>query len=737
MNPFRKHIGLLWLYLYVAHASFSQNSLESQIVLDQNLADRPFYSEEIGRLYNQPSYYSHPDFGKLTFSAPYLKNVVEDISKRTEFSRYYVDIDHPAYFYIEKSTKPLHIDVNGDWIAIDPSLHQLNQDFYVSGMQHYATSLNKLNQSTGISFKNEFISFNHITLKKVNLDNSIELIEANWSDIEVNNFTAYITNVFPEIDLEIKFAEGSVKSNYIIKQNLNVKELHFLDDLEMSPNMEVMLSAQNPFGLEFAEFYNTNTSTTEIIVQPARTFDASESHESWLSSFVLTGDILAVVCDSTHLNDPNIQYPITVDPTFIAVGPVANAGGIIGSLVTPASCTNNIVVNYPGGSEPWDVQYAWTVVSDFCAQFLVDFGVFVDCWMSEAQVWVESSCGGTSPAGAPGNVWTCPGCNNIGTWNPTVPFGSSGNQAMTQCFAPSCANQNMTFTINLNRTFCNSAYGFDDCVWLNSYCQSLDDWSVTVQGRSVETLGNTATGNGTQNIFDADCAGTQNLDPTPLYGVPGYTYLWSTGATSSTISVPGTVSTYTVDVTDACGTTVTATFDIGCPLESTEPFFEIELNEQKEAILKWNKAHFNADEYVIKQLIGENWQTIAVIKGTASDKHEFNHGQLKSGENTFKLIHNSDGIAIHEMLTSHYKEFDFDIYPNPSNGKFTFMADSDLKKGLKLQVSTVSGVIIEEISIEQNVQTIYLNQLEAGYYMIKIMDGEQLISTKKLLIRPE
>lgn len=730
------HIGI-FLIAFVSLSSFAQ-TVSDELILDQNHSERPSYSDEAGREYNDASFYDHPDFGKLTFSAPYQKNVVEDLSKRTEFSRYYVDLDHPAYFYIEKSSKPLNILKDGDWIAIDPSLHPLNQDFYVSGEQHFRTGLDLLSKETSLYFKDEWINFNNIQLKKVHFDDSIELLDADWSTIEVNNFSAYITDVFPDIDMEIKFGEGIVKSNYIIHQNLNVKELHFIDEMQLSPNMDVLLSSQNPFGLEYAEFYNTETSVTEVIIQPARTFDNSTSHESWLSAFELNGHQLSVVCDSAHLNDFNVQYPITVDPTFIAVGPITNGGGVMGSLLSPASCTNNIVVNYPGGSEPWDVQYTWSVFSDFCAQFFVDFGVFVDCWMSEAQVWIESDCGGTSPAGAPGTVWTCPGCNNIGTWNPTVPFGSSGHQNMIQCYTPSCANQNMTFTINLNRTFCNSAYGYDDCVWANSYCQSLDDWSVTVQGRSVETLGNTATGNGTQNIFDADCAGTQDLDPTPLHGVGGYSYLWSTGATSPTITVPGTVSTYTVDVTDACGTTVTATFDIGCPLSAEEQYFTAEKSQMNTIQLKWNSLESTTSSFVVEKWLDDSWQTLAQVGSIENvSSYATIDEQTKAGINRYKLTHFSEETIKSELYTEFNIPLRVDIFPNPNNGEFTLVTDASEYSNFTAIITNLSGETIQVIELKEPSTYIAQDDLSPGCYLLKIISDESLLNTQKLIIREE
>ena len=62
----------------------------------------PSYSQEDGRKYNSEKMWDHPDFGKMTFASPLDKNVVEDISKRKLDERYYVDLDDPTFFYIEK-----------------------------------------------------------------------------------------------------------------------------------------------------------------------------------------------------------------------------------------------------------------------------------------------------------------------------------------------------------------------------------------------------------------------------------------------------------------------------------------------------------------------------------------------------------------------------------------------------------------------------------------------------------
>jgi len=86
----------------------------------------------------------------------------------------------------------------------------------------------------------------------------------------------------------------------------------------------------------------------------------------------------------------------------------------------------------------------------------------------------------------------------------------------------------------------------------------------------VNSCGDTITTNATIEINDPipfnvvpgniiiDCAtATVNISAAPDDGVPGFTYDWETGATTATASVPGNivgVTSYDVDITDACGT---------------------------------------------------------------------------------------------------------------------------------------------------------------------------------------
>ncbi|MEO9531874.1 MAG: T9SS type A sorting domain-containing protein [Crocinitomicaceae bacterium] len=700
----------------------------------------PGYSVEEGRKYNSEEFQSHPDFGKLTFSAPYGKNVVEDISKRTEYSRYYIDIEHPAYFYIEKASKPLNLEKDGFIRAIDPSLHKVANGIYQSGVQHYETSISQIAQSTKMNFKDEFIEFNNYLLKIVHNDNSVEFLNADWSSLEMTNFSGYVTNVFPGIDMSLEFGKGRIKSNFIIKQNLNVKEISFIDQIQLSSNLAVMLSDENPFEKVFLEIYNVQTSETEIVAQPAITYDNSGNRNSWISQFDLIDNDLYTTIDSAHLNDFNINYPITVDPTFIAVGPIANAGGIHGSVQVPGTCTDNIVVNFPGGSEPWDTQFTWNIYTQQCAGSFFLFGVNDACWLSDARVYI-SGCGNFSPAAAPATIWACiaAGCNAPGFWNPTLPFGSDGTQDLIDCYPTQCANQNMTFTINTARGYCAAYTVYDNCNWANSFCVSLDDWSVTVQGRSIETLGNTATGNGTQNIFDADCAGTQTLDPTPLYGVPGYTYSWSTGASTPTITVPGTVSTFTADVTDACGNTVTATFDIGCPLATQIDNFSV-IKKDRTAILSWSTlSEVDNDLFVIeKSTDGINWRTLVELEAAenSNEKIDYHYTDLSpaSGMNYYRLKYESvEQEFKYSDVKSVKLDYLYNIFPNPATDVIQVQSEQQGTELRVFKIVTILGEIVLSGEFEENSETVNISSLDNGTYFIKILQQGKVVESSRFV----
>ncbi|MGV3612941.1 MAG: T9SS type A sorting domain-containing protein [Fluviicola sp.] len=724
--------GLLSAY------SFSQVNVFEPMSPEIHFIHARTYSQEAGKKYNPESVYSHPDFGKLTFDAPFGKNVVEDISKRTYDSRYYVDLDNPTFFYIQQASSAINTYENGVWRAIDPTLHAVSANLYQSGAQACRTKLDLGSKRTGIQLGESEFNFNNYSLKVVHNDNSESIHQANWSQIAVGNQGAYVTNIFPGIDFKLVFAEGSVESDFIIRENLHVKKLVFMDQLEIPAHLNGFIYMNETVKNGPVIFENIHTGEAEIKFDRARCHDASGNKHSWISPYTLNGNSLEILCDSAQLNDPTKIYPLTIDPLVTAVGPISSAMNVMGSRLTPLSCTNTLNVTFPGGTTPWDVSAFWNIYTDFCADDLLDYGVYVDCWRSEAEVWITSSCGGISPAGAPGTIWTCVGCNSFGTWNPTLPFASSGTQSLAQCYTPSCSNQNMAFTINSRRVYCTNFYGYDMCPYANSYCNSLRQWTVTVQGRNAETLGNTATGNGSATYAAPTCAsGTTLLNPAALYGVPGYTYSWSTGATTSTITVPNGPTTYTVNVTDACGTVRTATFTITCPLAVNLTAFEA-ANAGNDVNLSWTTAFEKDNKHFVVLRAGsdlqfeEIGQVISLGDSENAQSYAFTDRDPLEGINYYQLatvdlagqMKLSDIRSIERKWSSKL----ISVSPNPSNGSFTLRLNVPENGDYTISLASTEGKVISQQvhSFEKGNQVVPFTKLNLnkGTYIVRVQKGK-------------
>ncbi|MBK6527952.1 MAG: hypothetical protein IPG07_21800 [Crocinitomicaceae bacterium] len=205
--------------------------------------------------------------------------------KRTLDERYYVDLDDQNFFYVEKSSRPINFYKDGLLIAIDPSLHKVNDTYYESGAQPVPTALDLLNKKVILKIGGQEF-FSHLTLELTDFSNQVSLVEANWSNIVVGNFGAYITDLFPGIDYMITFKEGAFKTEFTIKQNLNVKNLRFIDALEM-PDHYVAAMDGNGIDSSFVQLINTQTATTDLVIRPARSRDASGVRTAFVNPFCL------------------------------------------------------------------------------------------------------------------------------------------------------------------------------------------------------------------------------------------------------------------------------------------------------------------------------------------------------------------------------------------------------------------------------------------------------------------
>jgi hypothetical protein len=718
--------------------------------------DRPNYDIEIGKKFNPDSLHNHPELGVLPFDKPYGKNVVEDLSKRTALKRYYVDLDNPNYFYIQKSSRPINYLEDDNWIALSPYLEKVNPNNYSAPNQPFPTFIDIEDKYTSIQIGSEKIKFNNYTITVELMDGTTANYDSDWTNIEIGNKATYIRDVFPDIDMRIIFKKGAIKTDFIFDNETAFKTITFIDNFDIPSNFAFVDTSLNG-NSSFLYLMNSETEINYAKIGKVKSYDSSGADRGWRHNYHINGNDLSFKLDSSFLHNDTIVYPLVIDPLITAVGPIGSGANALGSTQAPGLCSDNISVVFPGGSTPWDVSVSWEIYTEQCLFDALLFGGFNPCFLSEAQVRLSSSCGGFSPVPIT-NVWRCddPPCfTNIGNWNPTVPFNFSGTQSMAQCYGSSCASQTMTFNLDVSRTsgcptWNSGPNTFDGCNWGTSLCVSLDTWSVTVQGRTIETLGNTATGNGSTSLIASSCAGgvTTTLDPTPEYGVPGYTYNWSTGQSTPTIDVSGFSSgdIFTADVTDACGSTVTATFEVTCPLSVDLMNFTTE-NMDESVVLRWSTASERDNDFfeVLRSSDGEHFESIGKIQGagnaTTTNHYSFVDNSPEDGINYYKLrIVDFDGVEEFSSIESVNRvsaESSIVCVPNPAKEKVNIFFNFPENDFYTISLYDMMGKQVYQTNkyFEKGTQSHMINtsNLPRNVYNVKITTSNH-VHTSRLII---
>lgn len=700
------------------------------------------YPTTEGYKYNKSEYYQHPDFGKLTFDAPYDKNVVEDISKRKLDERFYIDLNDPQFFYIQKSGKPINYYKDGQLLAIDPTLRQTAPGQFRALRQPRPTEINTLFNKTILNCGNNSIAHNRYSLTVLKNDLNVVEYNANWTNYTIGNNGAYITNIFPGIDMKIIVDEGQIKSNFLINAPIpNVKSMIFTDHLELSNSLS-LVQQSGITGQLFQDEINVidQNNVTQFLIRKARSYDASGNDGNTVfNNYKIINNKLELHVDSAFLNKAGIVYPLTIDPLFIATGPIAAPANTIGSDIFPLFCSQSMTVTYPGGSTPWDFSTSWVIEAGACCS------VAGSCRRSWSLVDILSNCGGKTPSGA-GFYWQCAvgTCSLPGIWNPTLPFNSSGSQSMIQCLTPSCSNQTVAFTFNLARSSgaCPLTGGCN-CTWATSTCLRLNSWNVTLQGRSLETLSETITGNGTTTIA-AVCNGTVTLNPTPQYGVSPFTYLWSPGLqTTPTITyspvAPGN-ATFNCLVTDACGGTRTASFTVtnNCVLPIELNSFDLDYNGSVCAI-NWSTAsEKNSDYFLIEKSVnGGSFKLVEKIKAAGNSTEKLNYSVIdlfpeKNGTSLYRLRlfdvggKNFSYETYKTLNTNELPLARISIRPNPARSEVDLLLTKEFLQGeISVFVYDNTGREVLKVVINQNNRSLpyslNIENLDKGLYSLFVV----------------
>jgi gliding motility-associated-like protein len=506
-------------------------------------------SPQVNKLgeYNS-NYVSHPDFGKLPQNAP-CEDCIEILSKRSENEKYFVSSIDPSIFYQQKSYGAINFYKNGNWLTIDERLKKIDENLFFAENQIDPTGLNTQYKNTFIKTPFGTVQFNNWKLKGLKNNVNSEIAIADWSDYTVGENGIYIKNIFKGIDLELKFSRGSIKSNFVIVKNYfsEFESLIFEDDFNStSPGYFVFENSLNATRGVGELLYKVNSENTLEIGMALIYPQGLQKEKAQNAEYIIHENKMGILVPMDWINENlNENNRLIIDPVVTSSNTLAQAS-ITGSgynfTCFNGFCTYNLSVPTPANATVTDVQWSF----NYRAQG--------GCWMDEGAVtFLLGTC-------------RSPSQNNLFWFCGNPPYGpgdcTGSNISMftdvSSCLPPpSCAPQNLNFTMRFHRCYGSGSGCSNTCIG------ALSPWTMTIVGRTLEYTNATPI---TLNNTTICQGGTINASTVASFGVPPYNYNWSLNSNmspsngsgaSSTFSFPnsGTFTIYST-VTDACGTIV-------------------------------------------------------------------------------------------------------------------------------------------------------------------------------------
>ena len=251
------------------------------------------------------------------------------------------------------------------------------------------------------------------------------------------------------------------------------------------------------------------------------------------------------------------------------------------------------------------------------------------------------------------------------------------------------------------------------------------------------------------SVHNALCEGqnTGAIELTVFGGKPTYSYNWSTGSTAANI-YNLTAGTYSLTVTDSVGCTKTEDFIVTEPTALTASFSQQNINATI------TTGSINVTTVGGTAPYSYSWSTGA----STEDLNELTIGFYEVGitdangcatsVNTFiknnALINLTEGFVQNELAESNKDsgndsalsveeqstEMVTSIFPNPTSDNATIVwSDTDMKT---VAVYTSVGQLVELIDVQGNMNTLNLSARPAGEYIVKMINGQNQTTVKKL-----
>ncbi len=695
----------------------------------------------------------HPDFGILPEDSP-CSDCIELLEKRTLKSRYYVkNGSNGKEFFCQAGYENLNYKDEKGWMrAMNPDLKASSlPGVYETKNLAEPKTLNMNTGSTSIELPDLKLVFNLHTSVSQLVDNTVIHLfgNSNLSNSSAGTNGSFTSDAWHGIDREILFDVNSIETNFILTRRPSLPSfsgwLAFCDEVTLPNEYTIIKDSVGAAGIEGCfrgSLVVVKLASGEVARwNPITVFDNNQSSPEYSDGayqLIKNGNVYTIrtLVDVSWLLDSSRVYPVTVDP-LVSGNATWNAGnigftaytagdGFCGSSTTP--CVGGALnVTLPGQCTATNA--IWGASYHANAGRQRRFGGFR----------MVGPCG-EDPVSMD-NWYSC----NVNTSGDCIGSGFNAPWLVT-CLNPSCAATVVPFQIKT----IDCGYGSAACSTTNFFITN-STWTVSVQGHTLEVLGNSS-GSGSSSITGS-CSINSTLNPAALYGVPAYTYFWSPGsATTNTLTVNqssnGTYS-YTSTVTDACGVAQTATFTFtiaDCPLPIELLNFDA-LYNGKSVDTKWSTATETNNNYftIERTTDGINYSLIGLVPSSAPGGNSttllsyfLNDANVKTGTYYYRLKQTDfNGMFQYSNVvpvTIADESNAFSVVPNPANNStdiFYQVYDDapSLLKILDAQGKLVYSERIENVRGKRK-HTINLSKFSNGLYFIRMATNAKIYSVK-------
>ncbi len=251
-------------------------------------------------------------------------------------------------------------------------------------------------------------------------------------------------------------------------------------------------------------------------------------------------------------------------------------------------------------------------------------------------------------------------------------------------------------------------------------------------GISFDTIVVSASALSYTGFLEADtmqfCAGGSALLTSSM---PATTYSWTGGSSNDSLTVT-TGGTYTLNITDACGTgseSIVIT-ELTTPVASFTQFnsyLTVDLTSTSttsgNTTYAWDFGDGGTSTLMNPTHV---YSTVGTFTITLTVTNE-------CGTNTTTQTVTSTNLGLEEMLSNG----SVTLFPNPSNGEFTIGMELLTNTSVEVRVENIIGQVVYDNtlgSIEgQHNEVVVLNNAVSGVYFVRIIAGEEEIM-KKIII---